>query len=206
MDIDRGRVVTKGDNLCALQAHHAPGFWPAAIVADTHADLGVLGLPNLKAFVTHIEIFLFKMLKGRLGFVIAVTRQMDLAITTDDICLSIDQNRGIKAPPVFGELGVTQIKPDRQFARGLEQHRGLWSGHAGFKVALLGLLLGHPVTRKKRRQRQLWKHHQLCAARGGFAHHLKQTRHALRTRVLGLDRAELGHGYAIRSFTHRLPA
>src|SRR5215469_8895443 len=78
------RVVAERDDLDALQPHDAEGFRPAPVVADAHADDGVEGAPHFEALVADIEIALFEMLERRVGQMLGMPRQVNLAIAADD--------------------------------------------------------------------------------------------------------------------------
>ena len=47
-------------------------------------------------------------------FVVAVSWQVDFAITSDDDSLLIDQDRGVKALTLSRYLGVAEIKTDTE--------------------------------------------------------------------------------------------
>lgn len=84
-----GRVVAEQHHFDALQTHDAVGFGPAAIVADAHANDAAKGSPHIEAQVAHFEVALFEVLKGAMGFIFGVTRQVDFAVLADDAAFLI---------------------------------------------------------------------------------------------------------------------
>jgi hypothetical protein len=84
VDVERRRVVAQHHHLGALQRHHAVGLGPAAVVAQAHAEARTHGVEHAKAQVAHLEELLFQVLEGRLGLVVRVARQVDLAVLADD--------------------------------------------------------------------------------------------------------------------------
>ena len=80
LGIHRGRVVAKHDYLDPLKAHHAIGFGPTPVVADTHAHYTAMGASDIEAQITGQEIPLFQVLKGPLRVKFRVSGKMYLAV------------------------------------------------------------------------------------------------------------------------------
>ena len=192
VDVQRRRVVAQHDQLGALQRHHAVGLGPAAVVAQAHADLDVVGFPHAEAQVADFEELLLQVLERRLGLVVGMAGQVDLAVLADDPGLAVHQDGGVELAPFRGQLGVAQVEADAEFARGVEQRLHVGVGHALFEEAIDRLGVFHPVARKESGQRQFGKDHELRLAGRGLAHHLDEAADHHRAGVGQVDGAHLG--------------
>src|ERR1700676_4811607 len=97
MDVPGRRVVAQCNYVDSFQTHDTKRLGPAAIVADAQPDLHAHRSPNLEAFVADVEKFLLQMLKRRIGFVLCMARQVNLAIATDDASGSVHEDRCVEA-------------------------------------------------------------------------------------------------------------
>src|SRR5262249_21752004 len=96
---------------------HAEGLGPTAVVADAHAEDAAHHAPDLEALVADLEVTLLQVLERRLGQVLGMTGQVDLAVAADDLALGVDQDRGVEptcAARLLRELGVAEIESDAQ--------------------------------------------------------------------------------------------
>src|SRR5260221_1105655 len=118
------RVVAEHDELDALQPHDAIGLGPAPVVADAHAHDAAERPPHREAEIAGLEIALLEMLPRPLGIVLAVARQMDLAIGADDGAAPVDESRAIVAmrrAALDDLLGIAEIEGDAERRGGLEE-------------------------------------------------------------------------------------
>ena len=174
VDVLGRRVVAERDDLDPLQAHDAKRLRPAPIVADAHADDGVEGAPHFEAFVADLEVALFEVLEWRVGQMLGMARQMDLAITPDDPSVALDQDRRVVAAKLallLRQLGIAEVKSDPERAGEVKQRLGFRPGHLAFEKAVDLLLVGHPIAWKEGRQRELREHDEAGTRRMRFAHH-----------------------------------
>ena len=108
-------VVADANQLDALQAQHAPGFRPAAVVADHHAHDRVAPVRSRpdggKSQIAIFEIALFELLVGCTDTRLDRAGQMHLAIASENFAVAIDQDRTIEALTVRCQFGVTDIEP-----------------------------------------------------------------------------------------------
>ena len=93
-----GCVVTQQDYFDTLQTQHSVRLWPAAIVADTHPQCRVQRVKHGKPQITSLEVALFQMLKGEIGFKLTVSGEMNLAILPYDLARLADEYRGVEPP------------------------------------------------------------------------------------------------------------
>lgn len=142
VDVPARRVVAQHGELGALQAHHAEGLGPAPVVADAHADPRAERLPDLEALIANLEVLLLQVLERRLGLVVRMAGQMDLAVAADDVRLVVHQYGGVEAPAVLRELSVAQIEADAQLAREVEERLRLGARHGGLEETLGDLRVG----------------------------------------------------------------
>src|SRR5216683_928164 len=160
VDVQDRRVVAERDDLDALQPHDAVGLGPAPVVADAHADDRILYAPYPKTLVADVEIALFEVLERRLGEMLGVPRQVDLAVAPDDMPRRIDQDRRVvvaRLAVFLGQLGIAEIEADAELPAEVEQWPRLGVRHVALEIAVDLALVGHPPARKERRQRQLGK-------------------------------------------------
>jgi hypothetical protein len=126
-------------------------------------------------------------------------RQMDLPVAPDDAAVALDQYRGVVAPglaPLLRQFGVTQIEPDPQFLRQIEERPGLRPWHLALEIVVDLGLIGHPPARKECRQRQFRKHDEGGAGRMRLAQHRHQPFDDRGAVVGEMDRPQLGDGGA----------
>ncbi|MHC2687027.1 hypothetical protein ACVJDU_008591 [Bradyrhizobium diazoefficiens] len=192
-------IVADADELDALQAEHAPGFRPAAIVADHHAHDGVgpgrTGPEGGKTEIAIFEIALLQLLVARTRPRLDRARQMHLAIAAENLAVTIDQDGAIVAAAVRRQLGIADIKTDTERTCAVEQlgHRRV--GHAALEILVERLALQQPA-RKERGEGKLREHHEAGAAAGGLLQQREHARERMLTRVCFLRRAHLGGGGA----------
>src|SRR4030081_3246974 len=133
-------IVANTHQFDALQAQHAPGFRPAAIVADHHAHDRVApirpGPKGGKSEVAISKIALFELLVARAGAGLDRTRQMDLAITAEYFAVVIDQDGTIEALTVRRQFGVPDIETDPERPRAIEQRLHPRIRHVALKVMI----------------------------------------------------------------------
>src|SRR5690606_40306595 len=84
------RVVAEQDHLHALQAHHAIGLRPAAVVADAHAEASAEKIPDAETEIARFEIAFLEMLEASVALVLGMTGQVDLAVLGDDSASLVD--------------------------------------------------------------------------------------------------------------------
>ncbi len=191
--IVHGGVVAQQDHLRALQAHDAIGLGPAAVVAQGHAHHPAKAAPDIERF-SRLEVVLLQMLECAPWFVLGMPRQMHFAVLADDLPVLAHQDGCIEAAldaMLDRQLRIAQVKAYAQLARGLEQHPRLRTGHLAFVEGVDFGGIFHVPARKKRRQRQLRKHHQLAAHGMGLAQMREQALHDVAARVAALDRPKL---------------
>ena len=99
-------VVTQKDHFGTLQTQHSVRLWPAAIVADTHPQCRVQRVKHGKPQITGFEVALFQMLKGKIGFKLTVSGEMNLAILPYDLASLVDEYRGVEPP---GRIVVADV-------------------------------------------------------------------------------------------------
>src|SRR5438552_14926827 len=99
---------------------------------------------------------------------------MDLAIAADYFTLPVDEERRVEPVAVGSELRVAQIEPDAEVLRLVEERLCGRVGHLALEETVDLLLPGHPVTRKKRGQRELGKDDKLGTAAFRFTQHGEQ--------------------------------
>ena len=204
VDVVRRRVVAQHHHFGALQAHDAKGLGPTAVVANAHAHAGVHGVPHLEAFVAHLEVLFLQVLKWRGRFVVVVAGQVHLAVATDDVALSVHDDGCVEALALRGQFGIAQVKANAILARQIKQRLHIGVGHGRFKVAVDLGLVGHPVAREKRGQRQLGKHHKVGVAGVGLFEQFDQAGHHGGLAVAQVDGAELGDGQGEGAFHDNL--
>ena len=108
-----GCVVAHKDQFDALQAQHSVRFWPAAVVTDTHPQCRVQCIEYRKPQITGLEVALFQMLKGEVGFMLAMSREVNLAILPRDLAGLVNEYRGVEPPGrmvVANQFSITEIK------------------------------------------------------------------------------------------------
>jgi len=132
--------------------------------------------------------------------VVVVAGQVYLAVAAHDLAFAVDDDGGVEALALRGEFGVAQVKANAILARQIKQGLHVGVGHGRFKVAVDFGLVGHPVTRKKRGQRQLWEDHKVRVAGVGLFEQFDQARHHGGFAVAQMDGAELGHGQGEGAF------
>src|SRR5580698_6318691 len=91
-----GGVVPEQNHFDPLQAHYAIGLRPAPVVADAHAKDAAEGAPYGETQIADLEESLLQVLSGAVQHV-GVTRQMHLAILSDELAGLVDQYRGVES-------------------------------------------------------------------------------------------------------------
>ena len=79
--------------------------------------------PHLEALVADLEVALFEVLKGRVGQMLGMPGQVDLAVAPDDPAVTLDQDRGVVAVELallLGQLGIAEVEADTEFAGEIE--------------------------------------------------------------------------------------
>ena len=140
------------------------------------------------------------MLKRRGWFVVVVAGQVHFAVATHDLTFAVHDDGGVETLAFWGEFGVAQVKADAVLARQVKQGLHIGVGHGRLKVAVNLGLVGHPVAREKRGQRQLGEHHKVGMAGVGFFEQLDQARHHGGFAVAQMDGTELGNSQGEWSF------
>src|SRR5581483_7991996 len=177
-----------------LRPHHAVGLWPAPVVADARADVGVHGAPHAEAEVARLEVTLLQVLEGAPGLVLGMAGKMDLAVAADDAPAPVDQDRGVEAThpgPRGVQLGEAQIEAEPQPLRLAEERRRLVRRHLALEEAVDLLLIGHPPAREEGGERELREDDEVAAVAGGLAHELDEPLDHACPAVRALDRPEL---------------
>jgi hypothetical protein len=99
------------------------------------------------------------MLKGEIGFMLTVSREMNLAILSHDLASLVDEYRGVEPSGrivVADEFSITEIKSNSSTSGSVEQWFGVCVGHVCFKKRIdIGLILEIPAW-KECRQCQFW--------------------------------------------------
>ena len=176
-----GRVIANQHQLDPLQTIAAPGFRPAAVIADQHAKHGPApGFGAAKggeAKIAIFEIALFQLLEAIPNTWFHRAGQMDFAILAKHAAIRCNRDRSIVALAMRGEFRIAKIEPNAQSACAIKQglHAGIW--HFAFKITVQFRLVGEQPAREKGGQRQFGKHHHLCARCGGLfqkCHHARQ--------------------------------
>ena len=155
--------------------------------------------PDFETLVADIEIALFEVLERRLRQVLGMAGQMDLAIAPDDMPGRIDQNRGVVMALLallLGQFGITEIEPDPEFLREIEERPGCRIRHIALEPAVDFLLIGHPPARKKRRQRQFGKDNKPRAVAVRLAQQRAEPDNDRLAAVGAVNGTELRHGGA----------
>src|SRR5882724_13299202 len=166
--VSRG-IVADADQLNTLQAENAPGLGPAAIIADHHAHdrmaPGRTCPKSGKSQVAIFEIAFLKLLVARAGTRLERTRQMHLAIATENFAIAVDKDRTVVASTVRCQFGVADMEADAQRPGAIEQRPHGRIRHAALVVVIERLALDQP-SREEGRERQFGKYNQARAARG----------------------------------------
>ncbi len=195
VDVLGRRVVAESNDLDPLQPHDAERLRPAPVVADAHADDRVQGAPHLEALVADLEVALFEVLERRIGQMLGMPRQMDLAVSPDDPPVALDQDRGVVTMELalfLRQLGIAEVEADAELPREIKQRPGFRPGHLALEKAVDLLLVGHPIAREESRQRELGEDHKLGAAGMRLAHQRHQSADHGAAGIGEMDRAELG--------------
>ena len=192
LGIGRGRVVTDQNHLDALQPHHAIGLRPAPVVADRHAENAAEHTPDIEAEIAGLEVTLLQMLEGAFGIELRMTRQMNLAVLSDNLTGFIGEDAGVEMVPVRRQFGIAKVHGDLVVRGALKKRLGRHIWHLAFEPGIdLGLIL-HIPARKERGECEFRIDDQIGALRLGFIH---QRYHALDDRFAAvgfLDRSQLG--------------
>ncbi|MEY9916600.1 hypothetical protein ABIF99_002915 [Bradyrhizobium japonicum] len=182
-----------------MQAEHAPGFRPAAVVADHHAHdrmgPGRARAESGKAEVAIVEIALLELLVARAFARLDRARQMHLAIAAEDLAVAIDQDRAIITPAIRGQLGIADIEADAQRARTVEQFCHGRVRHAALEIVVERVAFEQPA-REEGGEGKLGKHHEAGAAAGGLLQHVEHPRQRMLARIGFLRRPHLCGGGA----------
>jgi hypothetical protein len=134
-------------------------------------------------------------LERGLGLVLGVARQVDLAVLADHRAVGADEDRGIEAPPLRGELGIAEVEADAELLRLLEQRLRFFRGHVALEELRIDLaLIIHPPARKERGERELGKHHELRSHGVRVAQQRRHSRNGNGAGVCLVERPELGGG------------
>ena len=188
------RVVAQQHHLDILQAHHAIGLGPAAVVADAHAHVAAERPHDREAEIADLEVALLEMLERPLGLVLGMARQMDLAVLAHDAAVALDQDRGVETPDtpfLVGQLRIAQAEAHREALGLREQRRRLVGRHLLLEEGIdLGLVL-HPPARKERGERELGKHHELASHALRLAQMGDQPLHHVAAAMAALDGTHL---------------
>src|SRR3984893_6559280 len=188
------RVVTEHYHFDPLQAHHAVGLRPSAIVADAHADDSVERPPRAKPQVAYVEVALLEMLERILRPMVGMPGQMDLAVLADDAGLAIDDDRGVVVARLLildRQFRVAEVKPHLQSLRFVEQRAGVGTRHLVFEKAVDLLPIFHPPAWKKRGQRQFRVYDQFAFYLMRLAHQIDNPADDNLAAVVSRDRTEL---------------
>src|SRR6516225_2422338 len=157
MDVLGRSVVAECDDLHPLQAHDTKRLRPAPVVTNAHADDRIERPPYLEALVANIEIPFFEMLERRIGKMLGMSGKVDLAVAPDDPPIGLEEDRGVVMAGfafLLRQLGIAEIKADTELLRQIEQRAGFGPRHRTLEESIALALVGHPVTRKERRQRE----------------------------------------------------
>src|SRR5690606_10058317 len=98
------------DHLHALQAHHAIGLRPAAVVADAHAEASAEKIPDAETEIARFEIAFLEMLEASVALVLGMTGQVDLAVLGDDSASLVDDDRRVEAVADTRRIGRRQFR------------------------------------------------------------------------------------------------
>ena len=195
-----GRVIANQHQFDPLQAIAAPGFRPAAVIADQHAKHGPApGFGAAKggeAKITILEIALFQLLEAITHTRFHRAGQVNLAILAEHAAIRPNRDRRIVALAMRREFRIAKIEPNAQRARAIKQGLHARIGHLAFKIAVQFGLLGEQPAREKGGQWQFRKHHHLGAGGSGL---LQQYDHARQNRLAAIGflvGAHLGAGKA----------
>jgi hypothetical protein len=159
------RVVAEKDHLHALQAHHAVGLRPPAVVADAHAEHAAEGAPHAEAQVADLEVSLLEVLERAIGLVLGVAGQVDLAVFPDQAPAGVDEDRGVvpmSDAALDDELRVAEIEAETEPRCLLEQRARLGPGHLALEERVDLRLILHPPARKERGEGELREDHQVA--------------------------------------------
>ena len=110
-------VVAKGHQLGPLQPKDAPCLRPAAVIADTHPHVPAETFEHAKAEVAGLKIAFLQMLEGTPRLVLTMSRQMNLAVFTDDLAVFVDHDGGIETAQCarfIDQFGIAKLKADPQ--------------------------------------------------------------------------------------------
>src|SRR5207248_976265 len=115
------------DDINPLQPHDAERLGPTPVVADAHADDSVKGAPHPEPLVADLEVALFEMLERRIGQVLRMPREVNLAVAPNDPPVGLDEDRGVVTTDLASllrQLGIAKIKADPELPRQIEQGQG----------------------------------------------------------------------------------
>src|SRR4029078_12967581 len=128
---------------------------PAAVVADRHAQNAAQRAPDLEAEIAGLEIALLQMLKGALGIVLGMAREMDLAVFPDNLAALVGQYAGVEMVSVGRQLGVAKVHRDPVLRGAIEQRarRRVW--HFALEPGIDFRLVRHVPALKEPGERKL---------------------------------------------------
>ena len=205
-----GAVVADADHLDALKGQHAPGFGPAAVVADEHAEDAVApggNAPGGEAAVAVFEVALFELVEAVAGARFDGAGEVDFAVDADFGAVGGNEHRTVEVLSVRGALGVAEIEADLEFAGAVEQALDGRVGHGGFEVGLEFVAAEQPAG-EEGGESEFGEDGELCAFAGGA---FEQVDHAgedgfagvgalVGSHLGGGDADDAGHGVWARWF------
>ncbi len=106
------------------------------------------------------------MLEGRLGQMLGMAGQVDLAVAAEDASVRRDQDGRVVAFGFAGldrQLGIAEIETDAESGRRLEERPCRRVGHLALEESIDLALILHPPARKERGEGELGKDHELRA-------------------------------------------
>jgi len=129
-----------------------------------------------------------------------------LRVLADNSTVGPDQDGGIEAARAtffLNQLRIPEIKTDAEFLRFVEERLRFGGRNREFvELAVDFGLVFVPIARKKRRERELGKHHELRSHAVRVAQQFDQPLRGGSARVGKVQRAELGRGNSQVSRTH----
>src|SRR5512138_58246 len=125
---------------------------------------------------------------------LAVPRQMHLAILAGDRAIRVDQDGGVEVAPLRSQLSVSKAETDVELLCEIEKRLHRRIRHSVLEEPINRRLVVEVPAGKEGGERQLWKHHQLRALVPSLPQEARKARNRGLAWLVAGDRAELRGG------------
>ena len=158
-----------------MQAEHAPGLGPAAVIADHHAHVDAVEpahgrADDGEAEIPDFEIAFFEVLDGAPRVKLGMPGQMDFAVFQHDLAGGVDQDGGVEVAALRRALGVAEVEADIEALGGGEEGCGFIGGHGALEPAVGLGAIRIEMAGEEGGQREFGEDHELGAAGVGALH------------------------------------